>query len=232
MIEDPPVLTVNRRIARPDAKLVARLKGAQTGHVVDALGGSGALPASIKPVDGATPAMIQLCGPALTCACAPGDHLALVAALVEAKPGDVIVIATEGYLGTAVVGDLMIGIARNRGLEGIVTDGAVRDVEGIIEVGRPVFCAGISPNSPSKTGLGTVGLPVTLGGVSIASGDVLIGDRNGVVVVPQARLAEVLEALERVRALEATAMQAVADGLTFPDRWTSLLRPDRIRYID
>ena len=232
MIEDPPVLTVNRRIARPDAALVERLKGAQTGHVVDALGGTGALAASIKPVPGATPAMLTLCGPALTCACAPGDHLGLVAALAEAKPGDVIVVATEGYLGTAVVGDLMIGIARNRKLEGLVTDGAVRDVEGIIDVGRPVFCAGVSPNSPAKTGLGTVGLPVTLGGVAIASGDVLVGDRNGVVVVPQARLAEVVQALDRVRALEDTAMKQVAEGLIYPERWKSLLRPERIRYID
>jgi len=205
MIEDPPVLTVNRRLTRPAALLVERLRGAQTGHVVDALGGAGALAASIKPVPGATAAMLTLCGPALTCACAPGDHLGLVAALAEAKPGK---------------------------LEGLVTDGAVRDVEGIIDVGRPVFCAGISPNSPAKTGLGTVGLPVTLGGVAIASGDVLVGDRNGVVVVPQARLAEVVEALDRVRALEDTVMKQVAEGLIYPERWKSLLRPERIRYIE
>jgi 4-hydroxy-4-methyl-2-oxoglutarate aldolase len=232
MIEDAPVLTIKRRGMRADASLIAHLKGAQSGHVVDALGGQGALPAGIKPVAGAPPALWALCGPALTCACAPGDHLALIGALAEAEPGEIIVVATEGYLGSAVMGDLMLGIGRNRGIAGVVTDGAVRDVEGILEVGLPVFCAGISPNSPAKTGPGSVGLPVTLGGMPVATGDVLVGDRNGVVVVPQARLAEVVQALERVRELEASATKAVAEGLTYPERWRRLLAPERIRYLD
>ncbi len=232
MIEDPPLLTINRRIERPDPKLVDKLKGAQTGHIVDVLGGLGAMAASIKPVAGAPPAMWPLCGVAFTCACYPGDHLALVGALAEAKPGDVIVASSDNYLGTAVVGDLMMGIAKNRKLAGLVTDGAVRDVDGIIEVGLPVFCVGVSPNSPAKTGPGAVGLPITLGGLSVSTGDVVVGDRNGIVIVPSARLAEVVDGLVRVRALEDQAMKSVADGLTFPERWKSLLDPARIRYLD
>ncbi|MGD9536300.1 MAG: RraA family protein [Alphaproteobacteria bacterium] len=232
MIEEPPLLTINRRFERPDAKLVAKLKGAQTGHVVDVLGGLGAVAAAIKPVAGAPPEMWSLCGPALTCACQPGDHLGLIGALSESKPGDVLVVASDGYLGTAVAGDLMLGIAKNRGVAGIVTDSAVRDVDGILKVGLPTFCAGISPNSPAKTGLGTVGLPVTLGGITVASGDVVIGDRNGVVVVPRARIEEVIEGLEHVRALEAKAEKAVAKGLTFSERWRAALPPERIRYIE
>lgn len=232
MIEEPPLLTINRRIERPDPTLVAKLRGAQVGHIVDVMGGLGAMAASIKPVAGAPPPMWLLCGPALTCACKPGDHLALVGALAESKPGDVIVAAAEGYLGTAVVGDLMVGIAKNRGLAGLVTDGAVRDVEGILEVGLPVFCAAISPNSPAKTGPGTVGLPVTLGGLTVSAGDVVVGDRNGIVIVPAARLDEIVAGLERVRALEDAAMKAVAGGLTFSERWKSLLDPTRIRYLD
>lgn len=232
MIEEPPLLTINRRFERPDRKLVAKFEGAQTGHVVDVLGGLGALAAAIKPVAGAPPAMWPLCGPALTCACQPGDHLALIGALSESKPGDVIVVATEGYLGTAVLGDLMLGIAKNRGIAGVVTDGAVRDVDGILKVGLPTFCAGISPNSPAKTGLGTVGLPITIGGIAVSSGDVVVGDRNGVVVVPKACIEEVIEGLERVRALEVKAEKAVAEGLTFSERWRAALNPERIRYID
>ncbi|MSO74759.1 MAG: RraA family protein [Alphaproteobacteria bacterium] len=232
MIEDPPLLTINRRIERPDPKLVAKFKGAQTGHIVDVLGGLGAMAAAIKPVEGAPPAMWPLCGPAYTCACYPGDHLALIGALAEAKPGDVIVAAIDNYLGTAVVGDLMMGIAKNRGLAGLVTDGAVRDVDGILEVGLPVFCAGVSPNSPAKTGPGAVGLTVILGGLAVSSGDVVVGDRNGIVVVPKARLSEVVDGLVRVRAVEDKAMKAVADGLTFPERWNALLDPARIRYLD
>jgi 4-hydroxy-4-methyl-2-oxoglutarate aldolase len=188
--------------------------------------------AAIKPVEGAPPAMWPLCGPAFTCACRPGDHLALVGALAESKPGDVIVAAIDGYLGTAVVGDLMMGIAKNRGLAGLVTDGAVRDVDGILDVGLPVFCAGVSPNSPAKTGPGAVGLPVMLGGLAVSAGDVVVGDRNGIVIVPKARLDEAIAGLVRVRALEESAMKAVADGLTFPERWHGLLDPARIRYLD
>lgn len=232
MIEEPPLLTINRRVERPDPKLVAKLRGAQTGHIVDVLGGLGAMTAAIKPVAGAPPAMWPLCGPALTCACKPGDHLALIGALAESKPGDVIVAAIDGYLGTAVVGDLMMGIAKNRGLAGLVTDGAVRDVDGILKVGLPVFCAGVSPNSPAKTGPGTVGTPVTLGGLTVSSGDVVVGDRNGIVVVPKARLEDVIAGLEHVRALEEKMDKAVADGLTFSERWRGLLDPARIRYLD
>ncbi len=232
MIEDPPLLTINRRFERPDPALVAKLKGAQVGHIVDVLGGLGALSPAIKPVAGAPPAMWPLCGPALTCACKPGDHLALIGALAESKPGDVIVVAADGYLGTAVAGDLMMGIAKNRGLAGLITDGAVRDVDGILHVGLPTFCAGISPNSPAKTGPGTVGLTVTLGGIAINAGDVVIGDRNGVVVVERAQLAEVVAGLERVRALEDKMEKAVAGGLKFSDRWHTYLDPTRIRYLD
>lgn len=232
MIDDPPLLTINRRIDRPAASTIAQLRGAQTGHIVDALGGLGAMAAVIKPAAGAPPAMWPLCGPALTCVCKPGDHLALVGALANAKPGDVIVAATDGYVGTAVVGDLMMGIAKNRGLAGLVTDGAVRDVDGILAVGLPVFCAGVSANSPAKTGPGTVGLPVTIGGLTVCSGDIVVGDRNGIVIVPRARIDEVIVGLAHVRALEDSAMKAVADGLTFPERWHGLLDPARIRYLD
>jgi 4-hydroxy-4-methyl-2-oxoglutarate aldolase len=232
MIETPPVLTVERRFKRPDSAMVAKLHGAQTGHIVDTLGGLGALAAAIKPVAGAPSAMWPLCGPALTCACAPSDHLALIAALAEAKPGDILVVATEQYLGTAVVGDLMLGIARNRGVAGLVTDGAVRDVDGILKVGLPVFCAGISPNSPAKTGPGSVGLPVVVGGVAISSGDVVIGDRNGIVVVPQARLAEVAQKLPDVLRLEAEMEAKVAAGLRFSPKWDAQLKATKIRYLE
>jgi 4-hydroxy-4-methyl-2-oxoglutarate aldolase len=126
----------------------------------------------------------------------------------------------------------MLGIAKNRGIAGVVTDGAVRDVDGILKVGLPTFCAGVSPNSPAKTGLGTVGLPITIGGIAVSSGDIMVGDRNGVVVVPKARIEEVIEGLARVRALEEKAEKAVAEGLTFSERWRAALNPERIRYID
>ena len=133
-----------------------------TGQVADALGGLGALDAAIKPIAGAAPAMQSFVGPAFPCMTSPADQLGLVGALAYAEPGDVLVVGTEAYVGTAVIGDLMAGMLLNRGVAGLVTDGAVRDTPGIIGVGLPVFCAGVSPNSPQRNGPGTAGLAISI----------------------------------------------------------------------
>jgi 4-hydroxy-4-methyl-2-oxoglutarate aldolase len=115
-----------------------------------------------------------LVGVAVTCQCGPADNLALFAALATAQPGDILVAATDGFTATSVTGDLLVGMAKNRGIRGLVTDGLVRDVAGILAVGLPVYCAGITANSPVRNGPGTVGLPVVLGGATVSSGDLLI----------------------------------------------------------
>ena len=97
-----------------------------------------------------------------------------------------LVVATGGYAGAAVTGDLLIGVARNRGAAGFVTDGLVRDLDDLETVGLPIFAMGVTPNSPQRRGPGSVGLPIVCGGVTVASGDVVVGDRDGVVVVPRA----------------------------------------------
>jgi len=229
MIEDPPVLTIRARFPRPGLSLVALFAGAPTGAVVDAMGGGGALDFSIKPLE---PPAKPIVGVALTCNCGPGDNLALFGAISIAEPGDILVAATGGYRGVAVTGDLMLGMARNRGLAGLVTDGLVRDIAGVLAVGLPVFCAGVSPNSPARNGPGTVGDPVDLGGLRIESGDILIGDRDGVVVVPRARAAAVAEALAQVRRAEAALEAKVKAGLEIPDFVRSVLESARVRRID
>jgi 4-hydroxy-4-methyl-2-oxoglutarate aldolase len=112
-----------------------------------------------------------------------------------------------------VTGDLLLGVARNRGAVGFVTDGLVRDLDDLETVGLPVFALGVTPNSPQRRGPGSVGLPVVCGGVSVASGDVVVGDRDGVVVVPRARIAETLDSLKRVKAMEAATLERVRGGL-------------------
>jgi 4-hydroxy-4-methyl-2-oxoglutarate aldolase len=207
MIEEPPPI-VFAAVERPPAELVERFRGAPTSFVVDAMSGTGALDWRIKPLVGRS-----LVGVALTCDCGPVDNLAFMAALAECRPGDVLVAATGGYVGAAVTGDLLIGVARNRGAAGFVTDGLVRDLDDLETIGLPVFAMGITPNSPQRRGPGTVGLPVVCGGVTIASGDVVVGDRDGVVVVPRARIAETLDSLEHVKAIEAATLKRVRGGL-------------------
>jgi 4-hydroxy-4-methyl-2-oxoglutarate aldolase len=228
MIEDPPLLTIRREWTRPDPALVARLAGAMTGHVVDAMDGAGALAVGIKPVD---PARAAFVGVALPCQTGPGDNLAIVAAIALARPGDVVVAAAEGFLGSAILGDNVCWMGRNAGVVAMVTDGAVRDAAGIREIGLPVFAAGITPNSGARSGPGRVGLPVVCGGVAVAAGDVLVGDADGVVVVPAAQLAAVLDQLERVRAAEKSVQSRLAGGQTHSDAIAALLKGDRVRYV-
>ena len=205
MIDEPPLLTIRRRPDAPAAGLLQPFLEAPTGWLIDAMAGRGAMDAAIKPLAAEVPAMRRFVGVALTCWCGPNDNLALLAAVALAEPGDVIVAASEGFSGAGMAGDLVAGMARNRGCAAIVTDGMVRDRDGIVAVGLPVFCRGVTPNSCVRSGPGTVGLPITAGGVPVATGDLILGDADGVVVVPQARLAEVGARLAAVRAAEQAA---------------------------
>lgn len=226
MIEEPPILTVSRGFERPGKELLAAFKGLPTGYAVDAMEGRGALDWRIKPLD---PARHSVSGTALTCFTGPADNLALFAAISEAQPGDVIVCGTDSFTGTALTGDLLLAMAKNKGVAGLVTDGLARDLEGILEVGLPLFCQGISPNSPSRAGPGTIGEPVTVGGVRVSSGDIVVADRDGVVIVPQSSALSVVERLSAIRAAEARLTKEVADGRTLPDDVIALLESSRVR---
>ena len=91
-----------------------------------------------------------------------------------------------------------------------------RDLPGIRKVGLPCYCVGVTPNSPHRSGPGTIGFPITIAGHPVSSGDVIIADQDGVVVVPQARLDEVLERLPAIRDAEAEMDQKVRDGMRLP----------------
>ena len=232
MLETPPILTIQRNFNRSDAAKVAKLVGALTGNIADCLGGRGALDPVIKPLADSPEGMRTVVGPAFPCQNAPSDQLGAMAALAHAEAGDVIVAATEGYTGTAVVGDLMLGMARNRGIAGVVTDGAVRDLGGIFKVGLPGICAAVNPDSPSRTGPGMAGLAVDIGGATVHPGDIVVADSDGVVIVPQGLLNMVIEKLAQVRVAEAEMEAKVEDGLEMPDSWRALFASDDVRYLD
>ncbi len=192
MLDNPPLLTIHRGYRRPDKALIKAFRGAQTSHLADAMDGRGALNYRIKPLD---PTNATFVGPALTAFAYPADIVAMFGALSEAVPGDVIVVANDGYTGTAVIGDIAAGMMKNKGVAAFVTDGLGRDKAGIVATGLPVFCQGIQPNSPAMNGPGVVGAPVTLGDVHVEPGDVIVGDADGVVVIPGRSLRLVLDRL-------------------------------------
>jgi 4-hydroxy-4-methyl-2-oxoglutarate aldolase len=229
MIDDPPLIKLKRNNPRPTNEQIEALRGVPTGFVVDAMDGRGAVSFTIKPVD---PETSSFCGAAVTCHAGPADNLAVLAALPQAGPDDVIVAATDAFLETAVVGDLVLHMAKNRGAVALITDGAVRDTPGIIDVGLPCFCAAVTPNSPAKNGPGTVNLPVIVGGVNIEAGDLVVGDVDGVVVVPHARIDAVIARLEDIQAKEDATMAAVEGGLGVPGHIEELYASGRVEEID
>ena len=232
MLDTPPVLTIQHGIVRPSQKKVRQLQGALTGNIADCMGGRGALSHSIKPLSGAPKGMCKMVGVALTCLNSPCDQLGFMGALSIAKPGDIIVAATEACTSTAVVGDLMLGIAKNAGVLGVVTDGAVRDLEGIFNVNLPVFASAINPDSPSRTGPGSAGLAINIGGRMVRSGDIIVADRDGVVVVPYELLDSVISKLRDVQMAEENMERKIKNGLKMPESWKAFLEADSVKHLD
>ncbi len=229
MLEEPALLTVRRNFARPGPADLEAVAAATTGWLVDAQDGRASLGPGIKPV---LTELMRCSGTAVTCWCGPNDNLAIFGALAIAQPGDVIVAATDGFRGSGVCGDLLAGMMRNKGIAALVTDGHVRDLAGLREVGLPVFAAGINPNSCVRSGPGTVGLPVVLGSRQVSSGDLVLGDEDGIATVPLAAARSILTRLEAVKAGEAKMLAAVKGGLQVPDWLQELMSSSRVRLLD
>lgn len=224
---EAPILIISKDFPRPSAELVEAYRGMATGPVVDAMGRRGALPAALRPLTKAA----AFCGTALTVLTPPRDNLAPYAALTVARPGDVLVVA-GGDGEASLLGDIAIGMAANGGIVAIVVDGLVRDLDGLEKVGIPVVARGLSPNSPFKNGPGEVGLAVAIGGVVIESGDIVLGDRDGVVVVPLKRAREIRAELDIVLAKEAAMEAAVNAGATQPEWLEAWLAAHPVRHVD
>ncbi len=157
-------------------------------------------------------------GPALTVKVRPGDNLMLNKALDIAQPGDVLVIDAGGERRTAIFGALMGQYAVRRGVTAMVIDGAIRDVEEMGALDLGVVAIGVTPNGPFKSGPGEIGHPVCCGGVSVASGDLIAADMDGVLVVPRADAASVIDQAEALAAKEQGWVQAIAAG-TWDRAW-------------
>ena len=224
---DAARLTIRSDFPRPAAEHVAAFRAKPTGHVVDSQGRQGALPHWIRPVT----KISDFVGSALTVKTRPVDNLAPYAALRFARPGDVLVVTADADDSASIMGDILIGMARNAGIVAIVTDALVRDIAGIEAVGIPVFAQGLSPNSPMKDGPGTVGLPIHIGGVIVQPGDLVLGDQDGVVIVPREQIAPTLAGLETVAEKEATMERLVSEGAAEPAWLDAVLTSDRVRRL-
>ncbi|HEV7335688.1 MULTISPECIES: 4-carboxy-4-hydroxy-2-oxoadipate aldolase/oxaloacetate decarboxylase [Bosea] len=170
----------------------------------------GALDSSIKPVRRG----MKVLGPAFTCVCPPGDNLTLHAALKMAKAGDVIVCASAGFTEQGLFGDVMASCAMGKGIGGLVVDGGVRDGATIAEIGFPVFARALSIKGSVKETLGALNKPIVAGGMLVEPGDLVIGDDDGVCIVPKAEIAAIAVASKTREEKEARFRRELLQGKT------------------
>lgn len=170
----------------------------------------GALDSTIKPVRRG----MKVLGPAFTCVCPPGDNLTLHAALKMAKAGDVIVCASAGFTEQGLFGDVMASCAKGKNIAGLVVDGGVRDGATIAEIGFPVFARALSIKGSVKETLGALNKPIVAGGMLVEPGDLVIGDDDGVCIVPKAEIAAIAAASKTREEKEARFRRELLQGKT------------------
>lgn len=206
---------VLRRYPRVSAELVQEAATLPAAILADVYGRRGTVSGRIAPL---SPTM-RVAGPALTVEVRPGDNLMIHAALSIAQPGDVIIVDGKGDQTCALIGEIMVSQAIAIGVAGMVLDAAVRDVEALREKGFPVFSFGANPCGPTKRISGRVNHPISVGGVAVRPGDLVLGDADGVVVIERERVAEMIALGRRKVADERKRLDGIARREQLTPSW-------------
>ncbi len=201
---------INTNFERLPQALIEQAREFQPAIFADVAGRRGALHGRIQAL---RPSMACV-GSAFTVDVRPGDNLMIHAALSLAKPGDVLVIDGKADQTAALMGEIMINVAKKIGLAGVVIDAAVRDSLELEKLGFPVFCVGTNPNGPTKNIPGRVGFPISVGNVMVHPGDVIVADADGVVVIERLQLAALLPLAKVKVAAETKRIAQVKQGDT------------------
>lgn len=195
-------------IERPAKEIVDQYRGFVAANISDSMGRLHTMDYRINPV---YKPMRKLCGTAITVQARPGDNLLSLKAIEVAQPGDVIVIAAQGDTSLSVWGGFMSMMAAKKGVAGVVTDGVIRDVEQSREADLPIYAVGVTPAAPTKEGTGQINTSISCGGVVVEPGDIVVGDEDGVVVVPR-REAEAVAEKVRDRMAKEDAWLKIVEG--------------------
>ena len=188
-------------------KLV-QLRDLGTATIYEAQGAKGALDSGMKPID----PTVRMAGPALTVDARPADNLILHYAVLKAKPGDILVVDAKAFMEAGPWGDVLTLQAMKLGIAGLVVNGCVRDANLIIDLGFPVFCRGLSIKGTGKNQPGKVNVPITIGDVVIRPGDIVVGDRDGLVVVAQDEVDMAIASSIAREEKEVKQRQSIEDG--------------------
>ena len=203
---------------RVSPAIVERFRGLASPNVSDAMGRFNFMDPGIRARSG-----LPLCGIAVTANCRPADNLMVHKALDVALPGDIVVVATTGNLTSAVFGELMCTTAAAKKLGGIIVDGAIRDVDGITKLRFPAFSRTVCAGGCDKDCPGEINVPISCGGAVVIPGDIIVGDDDGVAVVPREHAEEVLDLVAALMEREAKRIEEIRAGQWFrPDIDASL----------
>lgn len=198
-----------------DAQRAEAFRALPVANVSDSMSRMFAGGARLRPVyRGGT-----MAGPAFTVRTRPGDNLMVHKALDIAQPGDIVVVDAGGDLANAIIGEIMVAMAAQRRLGGIVINGAIRDHAALSSGSFPVFAAGVTHRGPYKDGPGEINVPIAIDGMTIEPGDLIIGDADGLLCVPYDQVDAVYAATHAKHAAEEKTLADIAAGVTQDRAW-------------
>ncbi|MGL5513405.1 MAG: RraA family protein [Sporomusa sp.] len=203
--------------------LINELRSIPTTCISDALQGFNHCNPAIKPLK----EEYKMCGQAITVKVPAGDNMMVLQAMKAGKPGDILVVAAEGSNYRSFAGDFVIGLAQVLGFSGVVADGTVRDILSIKELNFPVFCLGATLACSKKIGMGEINVPISCGGVTFHPGDIVAGDANGVLAIPQDRAAQVLEAARKKMKKDQVRAESVLVNRETAIKYIEDLQPEK-----
>ena len=206
---------VIRDFERVPADVVRKASQFAASILADVAGRRGTMDGRITPI---SPSM-RLAGPAFTVEVRPGDNLMIHAAIMMAKPGDVLVVDGKADRTCALMGAIMINQCKKVGIGGVILDAAARDTEELREIGFPVYSVGANPNGPTKFVPGRINWPVSCGGVAVRPGDLVVGDADGVVVIEREKAASLLDEAAKKVADERSRIADIQAGRHLKPKW-------------
>lgn len=169
----------------------------------------------------------KLVGPAFTVKTRPGDNLLTHKAIDMAAPGDVILVDAGGALDHAIIGEIMTSLAKKRGVAGMIIDGAIRDVDAIAASDFPVYACGVTHRGPYKDGPGEINVTVSIAGMVVNPGDIIVGDADGIVAISQADAERVIALTVAQKEKEEAILAAIASGTAVDRSWVDKMLRDK-----